>query len=227
MKSGPDRKVILALVAIAALCVIGLGASLYRHKAAHLSRLKDELAEKKQKLQEAKDKIAARPDLEARFAELEDQLAVLEPALPDAAYIPTFLRQIENLAVQTNNHILMVRPKERPKKKGGKAVKIDNETGEVIKEDSSKGKKASSGKNGEGEEATKLPYDKMDIEVKIKGTYWSIVAFLEELQKFPKMISVNDIAFSPERAGRSDQGPNAEIEATMSLTAVVMKGGKG
>ncbi len=227
MKSGSDRKVILALLAIAALCVIGLGASLYRHKVAHLSRLEKELTEKKQKLAEAKEKVAAKDDLEARFSELQDQLAVLEPSLPDAAYIPTFLRQIENLAAKTNNQILMIRPKEQEKKKPGKAVKINNETGEVIKEDSSKNKKAGSGKGDQAEEEPKLPYDKSDIELKIKGTYWSVVSFLDELQKFPKLISVNDLAFSPERGGGSDQGPNAEIDATLSLTAVIMKGGKG
>jgi hypothetical protein len=44
------------------------------------------------------------------------------------------------------------------------------------------------------------------------------------LQRFPKMIAVNDISFSPNQGGiGSGQSPN--LTATMDLTAVVTKGG--
>ncbi|NIQ99911.1 MAG: hypothetical protein GTN78_06870, partial [Gemmatimonadales bacterium] len=42
-----------------------------------------------------------------------------------------------------------------------------------------------------------LPYDFRPIELKLEGTYWTMVAFLEQLRQFPKMIAVNDVSFSP------------------------------
>ena len=48
MNSGPDRKVVYALLAVASLCLIGLGATLYRTKANQLATLEKELAEARQ-----------------------------------------------------------------------------------------------------------------------------------------------------------------------------------
>ena len=224
MRTGPDRKVVFALLAIAALCVIGLGASLYRRKVAELSRLRTELVDKRTKLTNLHDKLAAQPKLEAKYDKLQARLSVLEPGLPDSAYMPTFLRQIEGLAVATRNRIILIRPKEAAEAKG-RAVAINDETGEVVSgKDGGGDKKASSGSDAD---KPKLPYGRADIEVKIQGTYWTIIDFLNELQEFPKMIAVNDIAFTPERAGvGQSRASHADVTATMSLTAVITKGGQ-
>ena len=225
MRIGPDRKVVFALLAIAALCVIGLGATLYRSKVAELSRLRDELVDKKAKLGNLHDKLAAQSDLEEKYGKLQARLSVLEPALPDSAYMPTFLRQIEGLAVATHNRIIMIRPKETSDTKT-RNVAINDETGEVVaNKESGDGKKAS-GTNSDTDKP-KLPYGKTDIEVKMQGSYWTIISFLNELREFPKMIAVNDIAFTPERAGMTQrQASGADVTATMSLSAVITKGGR-
>jgi Tfp pilus assembly protein PilO len=226
MRAGPDRKVVFALVAIAALCVIGLGATLYRGKVAQLSRLHDELEDKRNKLASLHDKLTRQPELEAKFTGLQARLSVLEPGLPSSSYMPTFLRQIEVLAVATNNHIIMIRPKESTEIKS-KNVAINNETGEVVAAPApGADKKAPSASSSGDKGPPKLPYDRMDIEVKVRGTYWTVLDFLDELQKFPKMIAVNDISFTPERTGAS-QGTGADLSATLALTAVIAKGGKG
>ncbi len=228
MRPGPDRKVVFALVAIAALCVIGLGATLYRGKVEQLSRLHDELQDKRDKLASLHDKLTRQPELEAKFSALQTRLSVLEPGLPSSAYMPTFLRQIEGLAVSTHNRIIMIRPKESNENKGGKAVTINNETGDVVAAPASGGdKKDASAATSGAKKTPKLPYDRMDIEVKVRGTYWTVLNFLDELQKFPKMIAVNDISFTPERAGAAVQGTGADLSATLALTAVIAKGGKG
>jgi len=230
MRAGPDRKVVFALVAIAALCVIGLGATLYRGKVAQLSRLHDELEDKREKLASLHDKITRQPELEAKFTGLQTRLMVLEPGLPNSAYMPTFLRQIEGLAVATHNRIIMIRPKESNESKGASNVTINNETGEVVAAPAPGGDKKDASASSSGAKKTpKLPYDRMDIEVKVRGSYWTVLNFLDELQKFPKMIAVNDIAFTPERTGAAAQaqGTGADLSATLALTAVIAKGGKG
>jgi Tfp pilus assembly protein PilO len=216
MSVGSDRKVVFALLGIAALCLIGLGASLYHAKGAELKKLESELSEKRAKLEEVHTKLTELPDLEAKYGDLQSRLSVLEPALPDSAYIPTFLRQIENLARGTKNGILTIRPKPAIRRSAADSVSINEETGEVKRKKQSEGTEAV---------AVSMPYDFVPIELKLEGTYWTVIDFLAELQQFPKMIAVNDISFSP-KSGRADTMTSPSLTATMGLTAVVTKGGK-
>lgn len=218
MNSGPDRKVVYALLAVAALCLIGLGATLYRTKAHQLTTLEKDLAEKQDKLVELQEKLRNQPELEEEYARLQDRLSTLEPSLPDSAYIPTFLRQIEILATNTGNEITTIRPKPLAVKPREQGKEIDDETGELIK-----GATKEVAKAGEPQKP-KLPYDLVPIELKLKGTYDTALSFLAELQRFPKMIAVNDIMFQPDNAAKKKSRIPA-LAIQMDLTAVVTKGG--
>jgi Tfp pilus assembly protein PilO len=214
MSGRPDRKVVLALLGIGALCLIGLGASLYQAKAAELDELERDLRQQETHYRDIQAKLKTMPELESHHEELQDRLSVLEPALPDSAYIPTFLRQIEGLATDTDNTILLIRPKPQMQRSAADAVTINNETGAVMH-------------NAEPDEAadqaSSLPYDFRPIELQLEGTYWTMVAFLEQLRQFPKMIAVSDVSFSPNCApGEFSRSP--DLTATMELTAVVLKG---
>ena len=70
----------------------------------------------------------------------------------------------------------------------------------------------------------KLPYDLVPIELKLKGTYDTALSFLAELQRFPKMIAVNDIMFQPDNTAKKKLRTPA-LAIQMDLTAVVTKGG--
>lgn len=214
MSSGGDRKVVFALLGVAVLCLIGLGASLYHAKTSELSRLKKELEEKESRLVEVRGKLTDLPSLEAKYSNLQVRLSVLEPSLPDSAYIPTFLRQIEGLATGTDNAILMIRPKPVVQRASVPTATINNETGKIVH----------GAPVAEAAQAPVFPYDFVPIELRLDGTYWTAIDFLSELQKFPKMIAVNDISFSPtQTAMTTSRSPR--LTATMELTAVVTKGG--
>lgn len=226
MSAGADRKVVFALLAIAALCLTGLGVSLYRAKGAELERLHKDLVTREKQLEDVRAKLTEQPKLEARYAELQTRLSVLEPALPDSAYMPTFLRQIERLAVGTDNRIVAIRPKAKTGSKG-QSAKVNPETGEVMKPDTAAEKQEAESAKGkqEADRKSKIPYDHSSIEMKIEGRYSTILAFLDELRRFPKMIAVNDINFSPKSVG-AETVRSPELTATLDLTAVIMKGGK-
>jgi Tfp pilus assembly protein PilO len=223
MSVGTDRKVVFALLGIAALCLIGLGLSVYRAKADDLNRLQRQLTEKRDQLSEVQSKLASQSELEEKYKRLQDRLSVLEPTLPDSAYIPTFLHQIENLATSTNNRIVLIRPKPKPPAGQGRGPVINNETGEIIEGAPESGEEGRR-KAGE-EEPIKLPYDYVGIELRVEGTYWTLIDFLAELQRFPKMIAVNDVGFEPDRAMTGPQR-SPKLAASMDLTAVVTKGAK-
>jgi len=215
-----DRKIVYALLGIAVLCLIGLAGSLYHAKAAEVKQLQQTLDKKQTELAETKAKLAKLPELEQQYQDLRARLAVLEPGLPNAAYIPTFLRQIEGLATGTSNDIQLIRPKPAVKTSGAKAaVKINDETGEVLQED----KKGAAASGVTEKKEVKLPYDFVPIELRLQGTYWTVINFLSELQRFPKMIAVNDISFSPNQSG-AEAGRSPSLTASMELTAVVTKG---
>lgn len=218
MNAGPDRKVVYALLAVAALCLIGLGATLYRTKANQLATLEKDLAEKQDKLAELQEKLRNQPELEEEYAKLQVRLSTLEPGLPDSAYIPTFLRQIEILATNTGNDITTIRPKALVVKPKGGGKAVDEETGALIEGATKEAPKAGETKK------PKLPYDLVPIELKLKGTYVTALSFLAELQRFPKMIAVNDVAFQPDNAAKKDSRVPA-MAIQMDLTAVVTKGG--
>jgi len=171
MNIGGDRKVVFALLGIGMLCLIGLGGSLYHAKAAQLKELQQTLTQKDNELTEMKAKVQELPQLEERHQELRERLSVLEPALPDSAYIPTFLRQIETLATGTQNDILLIRPKPAIKKSAADTVKINDETGEIVKKEGGPAQPA----------PPSMPYDFVPIEIKLQGTYWTVISFLEEL----------------------------------------------
>ena len=214
MTAGGDRKVVVALLGIAVLALIGLGGSLYHAKAAEMARLEEQLSEREQQLEEVQAKLTELPQLESRYGKLQARLSVLEPGLPDSAYIPTFLRQIEGLATGTHNHILMIRPKPAVQRSGAPGVTINDETGEITKAKGGAG----------GPPPVVVPYDFVPIELRLEGTYWTVIDFLTRLQEFPKMIAVNDLGFNPKQGGASvERSPG--LTATMELTAVVTKGG--
>ncbi len=214
MSAGGDRKIVFALLGIGILCLIGLGATLYHGKAADLKELRQRLAVQQAELEEMKTKVTQLPQLEQQYQDLRERLSVLEPALPDSAYIPTFLRQIESLAAGTRNDILLIRPKAAIKRSAADAaVQINNETGQIVRNN-----------EGQPQAPPQLPYDFVPIELRLQGTYWTVIDFLAELQQFPKMIAVNDISFSPTH-GAITSGPSPSLMASMELTAVVTKGG--
>jgi hypothetical protein len=217
MSARPNRYIVFGLLGVVGLCLIGLGVSVYRAKAMRLKDLRAKLSAKQTELNGLQERIQRQPLLEAEYASLQRRLSVLEPALPESEYIPTFLQQLQKLATDTNNDILMIRPMV---KAAVPAAAPSPDEGE--------GAAASDGANpapGRGKKAEKppaVPYDQAAIEVKLMGTYQTMVGFLEELRRFPKMIAVNEVAFSPQ-SGPQSPSRNPRLEGTFELTAVVTK----
>jgi len=225
MTSASDRKVVFALLVVAAVCLIGLGATVYRKKGNEVASLQKRLSGERGRLANVREKIDRIPELKGKFERLQAQIEFLEPSLPDAAYIPTFLKQIENLATGTGNDILEIRPKAKQKtaKTTGGAVKINSETGEVVKSTET-GKKEENAKGAKDKEAPELPYEFLPIELKMGGTYATAVEFLAALQRFPKMIATNNLSFSPQ-ASQENVYLSPRLTATVELLAVVAKKG--
>jgi len=201
---------VLILVSAALLCA---GVLVYQTKASKLRALTQTRNEKRQELKGLQAKLATRGALERKFTDLQQRLAVLEPTLPTYAYVPTFLRQIERLALDTSNKVSGVKPLPLLERAPVPAPA-----------------QGESGANGAAKPATpaeKEPsaidmYDRVPIEFNLSGEYWQTVRFLERLSKFPKMLAVDDISLTPVNQAVGLRAPDLRVK--MNLLALIQKG---
>ncbi len=158
--------------------------------------------------------IAKRKDEMLASLEADQQaLQYLEDGLSGAAYIPTLLQQIESLARTTGNRVKSVRPtivekaptRLQQRRDVDAATKAAEQTGTAEKK------------------KPQDPYDKFPATVSITGGYTSIQAFVERLQRFPKIIGVDGLQIRPATGAAPGSG---KLDAEIKITAFVMKEGK-
>lgn len=127
---------------------------------------------------------AMRPeDLQAELeaAQLESaqsaaQLAHLEKSVPEVAYVPTMLKELEQFGKASGVQVFGVRP--------------------FIAVTSEKDKKRKLAK----------PYTELSIEIKGKGKYRSVLKFVEAMKTFPKIVAVRTVGINPKAMTTGEMG---------------------
>lgn len=179
-----------------ALTLVGSGALCYwqwgkvQEVSQKVSKIEKELASKAE-LQRAA--INAQNELATTIEELNH----LESSLSTLEYIPTLLRDLQATGESCRLKITGVRPivkaaTKKPKKKDEKEAE---------------------------EKPQRKPYEDVDIEVKCKGVFQNVMAFLKRLEQFPKIVGVRSVALSPEYAG--DSGKLKSIEASIRIRVYI------
>lgn len=199
------------VVGLIAVALVAAGWFAHATRRAKLTALQETLQAKRTELNNIEPEIARRAQLEAQYTGLQTRLAILEPALPTYAYVPTLVRQLEWLANETHNKLDGIKP--QPSRQKPQAQKSESE---------SQGKK--SGEEAPAVKEPSVPYDSVDIDVELQGTYWSTIKFLESLQKFPKMIAVNEMVIRPSCTPTMAASPDLKVQ--IAIKAVVTKGGQ-
>jgi Tfp pilus assembly protein PilO len=197
MKKWKSTKPIVAILCALTLALMVVALSIYRSGAQRTSTLKAELQAKKHELAGLRKRLATRPALERRYRLLRARLDRLETGLPTGAYVPTFLKQIESLAWKTGNQIAGIKP----------VINLAQPQPQSQQQQQQKKQSGSS------------PYERMSIEMQLQGRYWTMVSFLDQLDRFPKMIAVNDISLSP-----SGGQKKSIISSRLQLTALIYQG---
>lgn len=125
-----------------------------------------------------------------KLKESQERLDHLEQGIPKPAYVPTLLKELEAVGTDNGITVLGVRP-----------IQI---TDKSKKPDAKKDKK---------------PYDELRIEVKGRGTYRSVLNFLEALKKFPKIVAARSVTASPKvEVGKTATG---KLDVTLELKTYV------
>jgi Tfp pilus assembly protein PilO len=123
---------------------------------------------------------------------LKAHLAHLEQGIPDAAYVPTMLKELEALGKTQGVEVSGLRP----------AVARVNPMAE---------KKPFDAK----------PYEPLDLELKGKASYGSMLKFVAALNTFPKILEVRTVTIAPGPPASQNEGNRLEV--TMGIRAFLFK----
>jgi hypothetical protein len=160
-------------------------------------------------------KVARQRD-EVRLSLEQDraELLYLENGVSDAAYVPTLLKQLEELAGTTQNRVLGVRP--IADTRGPTRIEQRRDPNAQAKSGSSTDKEA---------EAPPEPYTRLAIQVSLVGSYQSSQAFVDRLTRFPKIVSVEELQLRPHHTvGLPSPKEQGLLDVEVKLTAFIMKG---
>lgn len=141
-----------------------------------------------------KDSRELEADLGKVNAELQStslNLQHLEQGVPEFAYIPTMLAELEKTGKTAGINVIGVRPLP---------------------------KEATSKKDGDATSPRRKPYEELNIEVKGRGTYRSVMNFVQALGKFPKIVAARTVDLQPKT---EPGGPANMLEVTINLRAYV------
>jgi Tfp pilus assembly protein PilO len=210
MKIANRKAAFTALILVSGVLLCS-GVLIYQTRATKLRGLTQTRNHKRQELDGLRAKLATRGVLERKYVDLQERLAVLEPALPTYAYVPTFLRQIEKLALDTSNKVSGVKP----------LPLLERTPAPVPTEGAAEPAEAAATPAPPAKKAIDQ-YDRVPIEFNLSGEYWQTVRFLERLSKFPKMLAVDDISLVP--AGQAEGLKAPDLRVKMNLLALIQKG---
>lgn len=174
MRRGPNPKPFLIMMVVTLLVSSGLSYmqyNSYSEKQAEVERLRKEQLDEKE--------VQAR--LEEAVAKLEAskvQLSHLEQGVPEVAYVPTLLKELEKQGKESGIEVTGVRPIPRAATVSTTATKGGEQSKKAKKKD----------------------YTELDIQVSGRGDYKSVMNFIKAMAMFPKILATRTISVQPSNA---------------------------
>lgn len=152
------------------------------------------------KVEDLRAQLAKQGNVESELEEItqkvqlsQEKLNHLEQGVPQRAYMPTLMTEIEALGQRNGILVTGVRP--MPAKFAAPA-KSGDKSGEPVKK----------------------AYEEQDVEVKGNGHYLKVLAFLSELERFPKIVSVQSVTLTPKN-DLNAKGDKSSLDVTVELKA--------
>jgi Tfp pilus assembly protein PilO len=192
MNSGPNPKTFMILSAVTIFAGIGATYFGFTQKVA----VEGEVSALKAEVKEESEVQAELDTAKATLEECATKLKHLEQGVPEFAYIPTLMTELERTGKQHGIKVLGVRP----------MIKV---AAPVKKSET----------DGEATLTTKKAYEELTIEVKGNGDYGSIMRWVNSLQQFPKIVAARAVSLSP----KAEPGRGMYLDVTVELRAYVFK----
>lgn len=201
IKASTRSLMYLGCVAVAVLLISGL---LYFRQAGNLQKLQTEISKKQEELDNSEQVVRRLRRVEERYLEAQAQLGALEQGVSTKAYVPTLLRQVEDLGKESNLRVVGVRPRIVPPKPVAPPVESDDKD-----------------KKTEAEVQKPDPYQRLDMDLEIDGKYADVMKFVYEITSFPKIIAINSVQMSPE--AQQDRVASPRLSVRLNATAFILK----
>ena len=183
MKRAPNMRVVTAITIVA--CVGGVGACFYQYSALNDAQARVDSVQKKAKSEKTLQAQAVRTANQLK--ECTDRLAHLEQSIPEVAYVPTLLKDLETVGRANGLEVLGVRPVPKTDKKDDKSKSSDS----------------------------KKPYQELKIEIKCRGNYHAVLGFVKALKNFPKIVAARAITLAPK--SEANTTTVSRLDATIEL----------
>ena len=122
------------------------------------------------------------------LAEYQQTIEHLEAGVPTVAYVPTLMKELEEVGERNGIKVTGVRPVAQAFMSGANAGI-----------------------------AKKKAYEEIEIEIKGRGRYEAVKRFLDDLQQFPKVIAVKTIKIEPQREMGDKGAPRVEATINVAL----------
>jgi Tfp pilus assembly protein PilO len=185
MKKQPNPKLFIALTA--ATLVVGGGLAFFQYSALQdtqttVAKLRKDALDESQLETQLKDSLGKLQQCSAR-------LNHLEKGVPELAYVPTMLKELEGIGRENGLEVLGVRP----------VPKVAPNPKDITEK-----------------KAAKKRYSEVDIEVNCRGNYKSVKNFVRALQSFPKIVAARTISMTPKQ-DTSSVGGSPKLDVTISL----------
>lgn len=136
------------------------------------------------------------------YNQTQAHIQYLESSVPDRAYVPTLLAQVQALAAQTHLSVAAIRPTTSAPAAPPTPAPTSSDSGSVP--------------SASVKKSAPPPYDTMDVAVDVAGSYADTSMFLYSLTRFPKIVSVDSVQMHP---GAAPKGGPALITTNLKLTA--------
>jgi Tfp pilus assembly protein PilO len=189
VRKTPDPKPYFILAGIT--LVGGMGFLFMQNKS--LGSLRSKVSLLSEQAREQKQIYMKLADTQKDLADLQVKLSHLEQGVPEAAFVPTMLKELEDAGKQRSIEVLGVRPVTVKGPKYGKDPQADEDK----------------------------PYEPLDLELKGKGLYTDLVGFVRGLNTFPKIVAVRTVSIAPPVLGPKDA--DKRLDLTLGLRAFVFK----
>jgi Tfp pilus assembly protein PilO len=184
MKRTPNSAVFIVMIACAVVFGIGLNFMAW----SKVSARKASLAKLKADVDEQMKVPAHLKQSQQDLLDAQAGLKHLEQGVPEANYVPTMMRELEDLGNTCGVQVIAVKPVPAPPA----AV------------------------NDKAKQAPK-PYETLDLEVKGVGTYADALRFVSSLDTFPKIVEARSVSLEPEAKGDKKAALVANPKLTMSV----------
>lgn len=222
MKLKPTRATLGILAGVVVLTGALLGALAWFQNSS-LADANKLLQQKEQELADGQAVARRLEDVRARLDEDRSEVEFLEAQVADAAYIPTLLKQLEDLSIRTTNRVVGIRPivvvqaptrlqQRRDPEAQAKAEGKETSADPKSKEEEEKKKKEAE------------PYTKQGIQITLIGTYATSQLMAQQLTRFPKILSVDEVQIRPHRKGSYERNTASNLlDVEMKVTAYILK----